>query len=70
MAATLADDICKSISLNWNILILNEISLKYVSESLIDNIAALVQIMAWRWTGDKPLSEAMFVCCTDAYTNV
>ena len=23
--------------------------------------------MAWRRPGDKPLSEAVLVCCTDAY---
>ena len=30
-------------------------------------MAALLQIMAWRRTGDKPLSEPMLVCCTGAY---
>ena len=30
-------------------------------------MAALVQIMAWRRTGDNPLSEAMLVCFADAY---
>ena len=25
--------------------------------SVIDNVSALVQMMAWRQTGDKPLSE-------------
>ena len=34
----------------------------------IDNIPALVQIMAWRWRGDKPLSEPMMVnLLTHAY---
>ena len=28
----------------------------------------LVQILVWRRTGNKPLSEPMCVCCTDAYT--
>ena len=28
---------------------------------LINNIPALVQIMAWRRTGDKPLSEPIMV---------
>ena len=28
---------------------------------IIDNMEALVQIMAWRWTGDKPLFEPMMV---------
>ena len=30
-------------------------------------MAALVQIMAWHRTGNKPLSEPMLVCYTDAY---
>ena len=30
-------------------------------------MGALVHIMAGPRTGDKPLSEAIFVCCTDAY---
>ena len=33
----------------------------------IDNMAALVQIMPWYRTGDKPLSEPMLIRCTDAY---
>ena len=37
--------------------ILNKISLKYVPCGLIDIMAALVQIMAWSQTGDKPLYE-------------
>ena len=28
---------------------------------------ALVQVMAWRRKGDKPLSEAMLVYSTDTY---
>ena len=36
-----------------------EISLKFVPKVLIDNIPALVQMMAWRRIGDKPLSEPM-----------
>ena len=37
------------------------ISLKFVPEGQINNILALVQIMAWRRPGDKPLSEQMMV---------
>ena len=37
------------------------ISLKFVPKVRIDNIPALVQIMAWRRPGDKPLSEPMVV---------
>ena len=34
---------------------------------LIDNKWALVQEMAWRRSGDKPLSEPMLNQYTDAY---
>ena len=56
-----ADDIFKSIFLNENMWILVNISLKFVTKGQINNIPALVQIMAWRWPGDKPLSEPMMV---------
>ena len=42
-------------------LIFIEISLKCVPNGPIDNKSALVQIMAWCRTGDKPLSEPMMV---------
>ena len=38
-----------------------KISLKFVPKVPINNIPAMVQIMAWRWPGDKPLSEPMMV---------
>ena len=60
-------DLFKCVSLNENLWILNKIWLKYVPWGLIDNMAAWVQIMAWRRTGDKPLSEPMLVCYTGAY---
>ena len=47
--------------------IANEISLKCIPFGLIDNLAALVQIMARRWTGDKPLYDSMVDSFTDAY---
>ena len=53
------DDIFKCIFLNENILVLSTIWLKFVPEGPIDNNTTLVQIMAWRQTGDKPLSEPM-----------
>ena len=59
-----ADDIFKRIFLNENILIPIKISLKFVPKGLINNIPALVQIMAWRRPGDKPLSETMMVDST------
>ena len=55
------DDILKWIFLNENIWILIKISLKFVFEVRINNIPALVQIMAWHRSGDKPLSEPVVV---------
>ena len=54
-----ADDIFKWIFLNENVWMPIKISLKFVPEGPINNIPALVQIMAWRLPGDKPLSGAM-----------
>ena len=56
-----ADDIFKCIFLNENAWISIKISLKFVLNGLINNISALIQIMAWRRQGDKPLSEHMVV---------
>ena len=55
------DYIFKSIFLNENVWIPIKISLKFVPKGPINNIPALVQIMAWRRPGDKPLSEPMMV---------
>ena len=52
MAAILTDDIFKCIFLNENDRIPVQISLKFVPRSPINNKAALVQVMAWRRTGD------------------
>ena len=54
-----ANHIFKCILLNENAWLLIEISLKFVPDGPINIIAALVQIMAWRRPGDKPLSEQM-----------
>ena len=67
MAAILADNIFKRIFFNEKFCILIEISLKFVPKGPIDNNSALVQIMAWRWIGDKPLSEPMLTRFSDAY---
>ena len=68
VAAILADDIFKCIFLNENDRIPIQISLKFVPRSPIDNKPALViQVMAWRRIGDKPLTEPMVVQFTDAY---
>ena len=53
--------ILKWIFFNENVWISIEISLKFVPKGPINNIPALVQIMAWRRLGDKPLSELMVV---------
>ena len=55
------DDIFKSIFLNETAWIPIKISLKLVSKGQINNIPALVQIMAWRRPDDKPLSDPMVV---------
>ena len=31
----------------------------FIPKDVIDNKPELVQIMAWRWIGDKPLFEPM-----------
>ena len=56
-----ADDCFKRIFLNENNRISIKISLKFVPKGPIINIPALVQRMAWRRSGDKPLSEPMMV---------
>ena len=67
MAAILADNIFKCILFNENEKIPIQISLKFFPRSPIDNKPALVLIMAWRRTGDKPLPEPMLTQFTDAY---
>ena len=54
-------NIFKCIFLNENVWILIIISMKLVPKVRITNIPALVQIMAWRRLGDKPLSESIVV---------
>ena len=63
----LADDILKWIVLNENVWTSIKISMKCVPRGPIDNMLALVQIMAWCRAGDKPLSEPMLVYVADAY---
>ena len=53
------DAIFKCIFLNANVLISIKISLKFVPKGQISNIPTLVQVMAWRRPGDKPLFEPM-----------
>ena len=56
-----ADDIFKCIFENENEWISPRMSLKVVPRVRFNNIPSLVQIMAWRRPGDKPLSEPMMV---------
>ena len=55
------DDTFKRIFLNESIRVSIKISLKFVPKGPISNDPALVQIMACRRSGDKPLSEPMMV---------
>ena len=57
----LADDLFKCIFFNENVWVLVKISPKFADKSPINNILTLVQVMAWRRAGDKPLSEPMMV---------
>ena len=55
------DDNFKCIFLNENIWMSIKMSLNFVPKGPINNIPALVQIMAWRLVGAKPLCETMMV---------
>ena len=55
------DDIFKRIFLNQTVRIPINISLEFIHKGPSNNIPALVQIMAWRRPGNKPLSETMLV---------
>ena len=65
----------KDISLNENLRISIRISLKFIPIGQINNITAMVQIMAWRRSGDKPLSEPvmasllMQICVTRSHSD-
>ena len=56
-----ADDIFECIFPELKLWISLDISFKFVPSVRINTIPALVQIMAWRLPGDKPLSEPMMV---------
>ena len=55
------DDMFKSILFNENVWIPNNISLTFVPKDPINNYTSLVQIMAWRRPGGKPLSAPIMV---------
>ena len=56
-----ADDISKCIFLQENVWISIKILQKFVPKGPINNIPALVKIMAWHWPGHKPFSEPVVV---------
>ena len=58
-----ADNTFNRIFMNENVRISFKFSLKFVPKGPINNIPALVQIMAWRRPGDKPLSEPLTHIC-------
>ena len=64
MAATWADDIFKCNFVNENVTVLIKIPLNFVPRAPIDNKLSLVQVMAWRRTGDKLLHEPMHLAST------
>ena len=56
-----AEDTFNRVFVNENVRISIEFSLMFVPKGPINNIQALVQIMAWRRPGAKPLSEPVMV---------
>ena len=60
------DDIFRCIFVNENVWSSIKISLKFVLKGPINNIPALVQIMAWRRPGDKPMIVSLLthICVT------
>ena len=62
-----ADDTLKRIFMNKNFHILIRMSLKFVPKGPIENKPALIQVMASRRSGDKPLPEPMHTQFIDAY---
>ena len=65
MGAIFADSIFKYIFVNEKFCIL--IFFMFVPKGPIINIPALVQMMAWCRSGDKPLSEPTLTQFTEAY---
>ena len=61
MAAISQTTLSIAIFVNENVRISIEFSVKFVPKGPINNIPALVQIIAWRRPGDKSLSEPVMV---------
>ena len=62
----ITDDIFKSI-FNESVWISITTSLKFIPKGPVDYKSALVQVMAWHQTGEKPLPESMLTQFTLAY---
>ena len=62
-----ANDIFRCIFLNEKFCVLIKVSRKFILNGPIDNNPTLVQIMAWRQIGDKPLFEPMLTLFTDTW---
>ena len=62
-----ANDILKCIFVNEKMCISIRISPKLVLTGPIKNKPAVVQVMTWRRSGDKPLPEPILTQVTDAY---
>ena len=62
----ITDDIFKSI-FNESVWIPITISLKFVPKGPIDYNSALVRVVAWHRTGEKPLPASMLTQFTDSY---
>ena len=69
MVAILADDNFKCIFFNENDRIPIQISLKFVPNGSIDNEPALVQVIALRQTGNKPLFSQSTMLVNNHYLN-
>ena len=67
MAAVLQTIFSDAFFMNEEFCILIQISLKFVPKGQIDYKSALVQVLAWRRTGGRPLTEPMLTQLTDAY---
>ena len=65
-----AEDTLKRIFLNENVRISLKISLKFVHKGQINNIPALVQIMALGLVGTKPSSETIWLDCQRIYASL
>ena len=63
----ITDDIFKII-FNESVWISITITLKFVPKGPIDYKSALVQVVAWHRSGEKPLPESVLTQFTDAYT--